>query len=214
MEEDMKEGHLEEQVKKKLEEENSKTFWKVLVVLGVFVAFFGAWLIISYNQHHFNYKGVNFEEVNEIAPYRTSIPVGYGNPLTGNAIEERNYYFYLRKDPRKTGEIPFEGKLVFRKDMVINSTGNLNCAGDGIIGVANLAKLYQTMGTDVIKDETADCDDQGRYLFLQMQEGNETGIKQTGPTCYIISVHNCDILSATERFMIESFVEFKEELNS
>ena len=197
---------------KKAEKENNKTFRNVLLILGIFVAFFAIWLIISYNQTRFDYRGVGFEKVNEIAPYRTSIPVNYQGSITGAAIEERDYYFYLRNDPRKTDSIPFSGELVFKSNVVINSTGDFNCEGRGVIGVANLAKLYQVLGASVIKDENATCDSEERYVFLQMEEGSETKIEQTGPACYTIYISNCEVLEATERFMTETFVKLDEIL--
>ena len=93
------------------------------------------------------------------------------------------------------------------RNMVINQTSNFNCNGDGIIGVANLLKLYNVLGVDVISDQNATCDSKERYVFLNIKDGNETKIEQTGKTCYEIQVNSCDILSATERFMLETFIE-------
>jgi len=204
---------LESEVKKKMEKENNKTFIKVLLVLGLFIAFFAAWLIISYNQARFDYRGVAFEHVDEIAPYRTSIPVNLANidsTITGGAVGIRDYYFYLRADPRKTDKIPFEGELVIPKVLAFNTTGNFNCQGRGVIGVTNLARLYGAMGTIVTKDENATCSDDGSFILIQMEEGNETKIIQTGPTCYTMKIANCEALEVTERYMIETFVKLKE----
>lgn len=209
MEENIKE-ESEAEIKAKIEKDNRRTMRNVLLILGAFVLFFALWMIISYNQARFDYEGVVFEKVNEIAPYRTSIPIDYQNPITGNAIEERDYYFYLRNDPRKLDYIPFDGNIEFKDNMVVNSTEDFNCGGRGVIGVANLAKLYQVLGANVIKDESANCDPDGRYIFLQLEKGNESKIEQVGPACYTLYISNCEVLEVTEKFMIETFTKIDE----
>jgi hypothetical protein len=89
-------------------------------------------------------------------------------------------------------------------------TNSFNCDGDGVIGIANVLNLYKIIGTQVIKDENASCDDLlGRYMFLNIKEGNETKINDYGlkGACYNIEVKGCDILPATERFMLETLIK-------
>jgi hypothetical protein len=50
-------------------------------------------------------------------------------------------------------------------------------------------------------------------MFVQIEEGEETRIEQFGPSCYKLIVNDCEILPATERFMIEVFSEFNALLN-
>mgnify|MGYP000259427762 CR=1 FL=1 len=61
------------------------------------------------------------------------------------------YNIYIRKDPRKLAEIPFEGDLVLKKNMVINMTEEFRCEGYGIIAVANVINLYEAIGVDVMQ---------------------------------------------------------------
>ncbi len=188
------------------------------VIIFFIVAFIGliTWGVISKSISSFEYKGVEFEIVKEIAPYRTSVPVivnEKGIAITGAAINTP-YYFYIRNDPRELDKIPFDGEVKFLKNVAIKSEKEFNCDGDGIIGIANLAQLYQVLGAKVIKDQEAECDKQGRYMLLNFVEGNKTEIKEIGNACYEIRVNNCEILKATERFMAESFVEFNEIKNS
>jgi hypothetical protein len=98
--------------------------------------------------------------------------------------------------------------------MVINMTNDFNCNGDGIIALANLVKLYSIMGASVIKDENATCDLQGSYMFLRIENGNQTKIEQFGPACYKIYVNNCEILAGTEKFMTETFSEIIKAMKS
>lgn len=151
------------------------------------------------------YEGVDFKMVKEgqILLYNTALPVIYNG-------QKVRYNFYLRNDPRKLSKISFEGNLVFKDNMVINSTEDFHCEGRGIIAVANILNLYEVIGTKVIKDESATCDSQGRYVYLNILPGNETRVEQFGPACYNIYINDCEILEGTERFMLETFVELQE----
>lgn len=198
-----------EEVSEKVKKEQNKILKLFLMVMGLFVVAVVVWLVISYNQAHFKYMEVDFDVVDEIAPYRTGLASGINDPITG-AVVEKPFYFYIRNDPRQLDKIPFEGNLVFLRTMVINSSEDFMCEGKGIIGVTNLAQLYRFMGTDVVKDKNVGCDSQGRYMFLQIESGNETRIDEIGSACYSLKVSNCEILEVTERFMTETFVRVGE----
>ncbi|MEK6917371.1 MAG: hypothetical protein AABW51_00295 [Nanoarchaeota archaeon] len=189
----------------KVDNEN-KTLRNLFIIVGVLVVFFIVWIVVSKESNKFEYNGVKFERVKEIAPYRTSLPILMKDPITG-ATSQVPYYFYLRKDPKISGEVVFNGTLNIKKNMVIASDAELNCGGDGIISVANLAKLYGVLGTKVIKDENAGCDPPGNFMYVNMSISNETRIDQYGPACYSIKIKNCEVLDATERFMVETFVK-------
>ncbi|MEK6842208.1 MAG: hypothetical protein AABX84_00170 [Nanoarchaeota archaeon] len=176
---------------------------KMFLALGILiVSFFGVWFFMN-SLNDFEYKGITFETVKEIAPYRTSIPVLYQGV-------ETDYNFYLRNDPREMENIVFDGNINFKPFMVVNATNSLNCNGDGIIAIANLANLYKVLGTQVIKDQNATCDSNGTYMFLNIAEGNETRIEKYGPSCYQLNVSNCEILKVTEKFMVESLAKVEE----
>lgn len=202
--EEKEKAPTDEQIKKE-----KKTFRNVMIVMGVCVLFFLATYFIINWSKQFNYNGVNFV-VDKTAMagktlYKTSIPVLY----QGNIAD---YNIYLRRDPRTTGLISFDGTLNINSNMVINITQDFNCNGDGIIGVANFLKLYNLIGTTVIKDENATCDDNGDYMFVKIKEGNETKIEQFGTSCYNIYIKDCEILEGTERFMLETFIETNKAL--
>ena len=73
-----------------------------------------------------------------------------------------------------------------------------------------MVNLYDLLGTKVIRDETAGCDAAGRYIFLQIEAGNETRVEQSWGSCYRIIINECEILEGTERFMLETFIEVNE----
>lgn len=197
---------------KKENPEYNRIARNLFLFLGFIVALFAVWLIVSYNQTRFEYEGVDFQRVKEIAPYRTGIPVTVSDSkITGGVIQNTNYYFYLRNDPRALKDIPFNGDIVIKKDLVMRSDASFNCNGEGLIGVANLAKLYEIIGTKVMVDKNATCDESGRYMFISMEEGNKTEIEKYGPSCYRMKISNCEVLKATEKFMIKTFAEIKNQ---
>ncbi len=186
-----------------------KIFLTLVMAMGFCVLVFLSIYFVIKLSNQFEYNGVSFAvdktTMTGTTLYRTSIPVIYqGSPA--------DYNLYLRKDPRILSLIPFNGILNINTNMVVNMTDDFNCNGDGIIGVANLVKLYGLIGTEVIQDANATCDAEGRYMFLRVEEGNETRIEKFGISCYKIYVKNCEILEGTERFMIETLVQINKAI--
>jgi hypothetical protein len=202
----MEEGKIEN---KDVEKNHKKALRTAFVVIILCALFFVLVYFFLNSARNFEYKGITGNVVREgnIIFYQISLPVEY----QGKTVP---YNFYLRNDPNKLQNIPFNGSIVFKKNVVINSTGNLSCEGFGVIGVANLVQLYEILGAKVIRDENASCDALERYLFLQIEEGNETRIDQTNNACYTIKISNCKILEATERLMYETISEAKKSLTA
>lgn len=203
--EDKKTEEAEISEKERVKNEK-KILRNVLLVIGVMIMVFVSYLVASYFISNFEYEGVRFSVVSDEfvgVLYNTYVPVVYDG-------KNANYNFWLRNDPRKTiREVEFDGDLAIKPLMVINITGDLNCNGDGIIAIPNLSNLYKVAGADVVKNSTVTCSASGEYSYIDIQAGNETKITEVAPACYEISVNNCEILMATERFMIETFVELK-----
>ncbi len=189
-------------VKKQISNEN-RILRNIFIFIGILVILSLIGYLVINNIRNFEYQGVNFETVNFcdkkpcLILYQTSLPVIYDG-------KKADYNFYLRKDPRKSN-VTFKGELNLIPKMVINSTEDFNCNGDGIIAMANLVKLYSVIGSKVIKNKTLECDSSGNYMFLQIQKGNKTSIEQFGTACYNLKVNNCEILESTEKFMTETF---------
>lgn len=194
--------------------EQNKILKKVFIGVGIFVGviLLGVWFIDSVR--HFEYEGVKFNVVKEgeLILYNTALPVytQTGVSLSGHSIlteHTADYNFYLRKDPRKLEYIPFNGELKMRKILVINATKEFDCEGDEIIAIANLVNLYEFGGAQIMTDPNATCDSDGRYMFINLQEGEVSSIEQTGPACYNLNIKACEILEVTEKFMVETFVD-------
>lgn len=194
-------------LKKNMAKSQDRILRNFLIGMAALIIFVILFVYAVKSTKKFEYEGVNFEVVKngKLVFYNTQVPV----LINGQSAQ---YNFYLRNDPRKTGtEVPIEGNLVLAKNLVINSSEELNCDGDGIIAIANLLNLYKMSGINVIKDDNASCDYSGRYAFIKIQTANETSIEEFGPKCYNLNINNCEILKGTERLMIESFIEIKED---
>lgn len=218
---DVKKNGKEETIKScGIEEEKSpsqeqikgekKIFLKIMLVMGGLVLFFLSFYLVTYFQNNFEVNGVKFNvdktDMQGQTIYKTFITgTSYnGVFIPGGTIGKKtNFNFYLRGDPRKTENIPFNGSIVLTKTMVLNQKENFACNG-GYIGIANLLNLYNAISVKVISDENVSCDNQGQYVYINIQNANETSIEQFGPTCYNINVKNCEILPVTEKMMIET----------
>lgn len=192
-----KETRIHERIKE------NKLLLKIILVIGLFflailVAFF-----IMRSSARPDYNGVTFNVVQEgeLTFYQTAFNVIYkGKPTV--------YNFYLRNNPKELKKnVPFDGELELRNIMVLNSTTeNLFCEGDWNLAIGNLLNL-NIFNIDIMRDENASCSSEGDYMFVQIEEGEETKVEQFGPSCYKLIVNDCEILPATERFMIEVFSE-------
>ncbi len=183
----------------------NKILRNFLIWLGILIFVFILVFLIINSMKHFEYSGVSFSIIKEgeVIFYHTSFPMY--SPITGKYIPE--YNIYLRNDPRKLENIPFEGEMNLRERLVLNSTESFSCGGHGGIAGYNFQQILGAVGIKVIKDPNATCDSQGRYMFVQIQPGDITSIEQFGPACYNLNVNNCEILKVTEKFIIETLIE-------
>jgi len=194
--------------KDSLSKEKKKTLINILVFIGIFIAIFLFVFFVTKTDKSINYKGIEFNTLEKagITFYYTYFNVTYQK-------KPAQYYIYLRNNPKKLDkQIPFEGELSPRNFLVMNiSSENLSCDGDGVIAIANCQDI-SIFDIEIMRDENASCDEEGRYTFIQIEEGTTTKIEQYGPSCYRLTVNNCEILPVTERLMIEYFVKVYEKL--
>lgn len=179
-------------------------FATIIFLVAVLVVFF----YVEGRMSHFVYKGVSFDTIkqNSLVFYKT------GFPVIANG-QNATYNFYIRNDPRNLERINFTGDIVFRSDMVLNISNDLNCNGDGVIAVANLVNM-NIFRMNVFKNESMGCNPEGNYTFVNIRSANESSINEYSPGCYNLNVANCEILPVTEKFMVESFVKANEIIYS
>ena len=198
---------------KEQEKRHNKLLRNILIGLLVVVLLILGLIYVFYSANHFSYRGITGDVVQEegILFYRTSFPVRY----QGQVVP---YNIYIRNDPRKLDDIPFEGEMDFGEKfpddnnyrLVINMSEAFDCEGDEVIAIPNMVNL-KALGIKVVRDESATCDPEGRYMFINIKKGEGSEIIQVGDSCYDLVVKECEILKVTERFMVEAFVKYYSE---
>jgi len=192
----------------------SKESKTIIAVLIIALAFVGFALTVNYLRARsvmINYHGVDFavEKTGSLIFYHTQIPYYAKDPKI-------KYNFWIRNNPKALeNKVDFDGEMYIRPIIVFNLTGSdFQCDGDGIIAMKNLEQLYQVLGSKVIVDPNATCEteypDTPRYVYVNIQPGEQTKIQQVSKACYTIYVKDCEILPATERYMTETFVAMKD----
>ncbi len=216
-----KESNAESLTKNEINEQN-KTLKKVFIGVGVFIGviLLCVWFINSVR--YFEYEDVKFSVIKEgeLILYNTALPVytQTGVSLSGQSIlTERvgDYNFYLRNDPRKLEYIPFNGEILFRENMVLDvTTEELFCEGDWSLAIGNIQRLYPLVGINLlVKNESATYKPENEHMFITINKRNQTEIKQLDEFNYEINVNICEILKATEKFMVETFVKIAKREN-
>lgn len=195
---------------KNLKEQN-KQLKNLFIGIGIFVVLILIGVLFVNSVRQVKYDGVDFEVIREgdLIFYNTKIPL-----YDSNGEHYANHNFFLRNDPKDLEDVEFNGELELKNLILLNSEEDFNCDGDGIIAVANLKQLFEILGAKVIKDENSACDSEERYTYINLKSGDKTKIEQIGPACYDILINNCEILEGTERFMLETFIQFNNQLNN
>lgn len=217
--------------KKELTRYNTILKW-FLIILGVILALFFIIAIAIDSAKYFDYRGLTGEMVQEgdLFFYKITFPVWYG----GKKVP---YNVYLRNNPEDLGEkIPFNfdseqganeieignkfSDGMYRLILNASDQEDFECVGekkgDVVISIANMVNL-RAMGITIMTDANATCDYEGdgRYMYVNLRPAKEsetTQINQIGPACYEIIAKDCDVLKATERFMVEALVKHAEKV--
>jgi len=195
-----------------IKEKEKKQLRSVLFMIGFLVVLFLGIFFLMNASKQFNYKGVDFEVMREgrLILYRTDLPVKITDGVTGQVINT-DYNIFFRTDPRKLENVPFDGKINIKRDMIMNFTENFNCDGYGVIAIANMMNLFDLLKISAVKNDSLGCNTQSKYTFLRLQAGNETGIDQVHTNCYDLTINNCEILEVTERYLLELLVKINED---
>ncbi|MDP1696083.1 MAG: hypothetical protein Q8L29_04165 [archaeon] len=211
----MKEKKQEEKPKKK--DGNREIIW-VLVVMGVLILSIVVTYSLIQSMKTFSSDGLTFtkEKHGNIIFYHYYYSFEKAGQVYTNNV-------YLRNDPREN-EVPITGNGIFfyqgkANYLSINST-NLGECPDASIAVSELTKLFTNNLMEVrpaTLDKTeaqekdiryASCATEKDSVVVEVFEGEETKITSNG-YCYKIEVANCEILKATEKFIVQSIVDAK-----
>lgn len=193
----------EEEIEKGDDKKHLKKYHKIfrnfLIGMGIFIVLLILlWLFLgSLGKYHYKDLDFDVQRVGEVTFYHTEVP------FRSDGVE---FVFnsYIRNNPEQLEEeILFEGSMKLRKMMVVEVNSEFDCDQDEDIAFGNLNQHLNILGTGVIQDPNATCDGQQRYMFVRFQEGNSTRIEEFSSACYDVYVNDCEILEATERFLIE-----------
>lgn len=172
----------------------------ILIVIGLYY--------YTDSLRYTDYDGVEFTTVAEgdLIFYRTQVPVSYQGKIVP-------YNFYLRTKPSELSKIPFDREgFELMKFAVLNFTDEFDCNdGDEVIAVANLKKIHDILGIQMMTDPNAKCDDEGRYVYYNLMKSDKTEIEKIGKNCYNVKISDCEILPATEKIMAEMFYKLNQK---
>jgi hypothetical protein len=174
----------------------------ILLGCGLLIACFVIGYFMIGKVGSFEYENIDFDTIIE-----GSVKFFHTSFVIKDDRQTIDYNVYIRNDPRELEKIPFEGEMNLKEMMVLENEGNFVCDGDGGIASFNLKQVFNAVGIQIIKDPEAKCDEQGRYMFVKIEQGEETKVEQTSETCYTIHVKDCEILKGMERFLLEAIVK-------
>lgn len=193
----------------------------IIIALVVLVILFFLMYFFFHNYGKINYQGLIFtkEKFGKIPIYRYSY---YFN----DSGQTYKYNLYLRNDPRKNN-IPVDEGIEFSRGKMtfisINST--LSKCEDGGIAISSLSafltnNLINVKGATPDKKESeenniryATCESYPDNTVILIQPGEETRIDKKNKNCYIVSISQCQILDAVEKFEVQSILDAKARNN-
>jgi len=210
------EGTEEVEVSTKNQLKNQEKLLKnILILLGIIVLLvLGSYIYIQ-TLRHSTYGEIEFRTANlgtedDLLIMYETITLADSNDGT-----EGQFGFRIRTKPSKLKKIPFEGIENFNL-MKVNGysygEGTFDCEGNGVIAMPNFQRLFQKIGMELVHDENASCDPEGRYNQFNLIYGDKTEIKEVGNRCYDVVIEgnddSCEILPATEKLMVEIFSKY------
>jgi hypothetical protein len=105
--------------------------------------------------------------------------------------------------------MPFDREgFKLMKYTLINSQDTFDCE-DTNIAIANLDLLSNAMGIKVYKQTNGTCDEEKRFLYFNLMQGNKTEIEKIDDLCYNVKIKDCEILPATEKILAEMIYAYK-----
>jgi hypothetical protein len=198
-----------------------KVEWQLLKILGFF-----AFLVVVFFVASEVFKQMNQVEVGELTFTRGKFGniEAYHYPYYFEKDKQLiNYNLYVRNNPAEN-DVPVEGgKIAFSQGITYISVDNLGLkeCPQSIIAIADLSNFISGNGITVksasVNEEEAEkvdkpfvtCENKSeRSKVIEIKAAEQTRIdvdEENG--CYVISVANCEILKATEKFEVQSLID-------
>ncbi len=217
---DKKEGKEKEISEEVIPKRKTKEIYVILAFMAGLVILFLISVSIFNSLKIFDYEGLTFtkERFGEIPVFHYYYYIN--NPITGNVIAK--YNLYLRNDPREN-DVPIEGEIEFLSPqeyhyISVNGTGLEQCPQSSLaIGTLSafltnnqLSVKGASPESEIAEKEVVPyitCENTKDRVVILIQSGNETKIERIGKRCHVISVSNCEILEAIEKFEVQSILD-------
>jgi len=224
--------------KEKIEQKTSPKRDKELYwIFGVMVAAIALFLVgFSFvkESNSFDYQGLDFQKemLGNIPLYKHTYLTEKIVRTTAQIVRTGDasaVTILLRNDPRKLKNIPIEGKIEYLPVehfvyITVDSSPELLC-DYSTIAMAELSSFMTQNGFAAkagISDEAAaeeqnldyiSCENYPDKMVISFKSGDSPSVVREG-NCYTITVADCDILAPTEKFIIQSILDAKEEVSS
>ena len=216
----IKEETKKKSKKTKKERKIEKELLLIAGFMGFLVLMFFFVSSVFKSLNNFEYQGLEFkkERVGEIPVYHYSY---YFKDAGGKVFQ---YNLYLRYDPRENNVTVEGGDIEFSANkktfITLNETESLQQCRESVLAIAGLTSFLTDNRLSVgggnadfweagrKGQEWITCENKPSNVVINIAEGDETKIKINGK-CHEITVANCEILQATERYEIESILDAK-----
>jgi hypothetical protein len=233
-----KEKELSEKFKQPTEEKDKKIsskidrelYW-VFSIMVLAIAIFLVGFVLTKESKSFDYNGLDFQKemLGNIPLYKHTYLTEKISRTSAQVIrtgDASNVIILLRNDPRKLDVIPVEGKIEYLPVeqyvyITFDTSPELLCEY-GSIAMAELSSFLTQNGfvakAGVSNEATAKeqnlsyitCENHPERMVISLRAGDKPSVVRNG-NCYTLSVANCDILAPTEKFIVQSIIDAKEE---
>src|SRR3989338_1444787 len=210
-------GKKEEKIGKKVD--NTKQLYWIFGTMAFLIVVLLISSSVFQSLNRFEYEGLIFtkERFGEIPVFHHYYFYNYNG-------QQYKFNLYLRNDPR-SNEIPINSEIEYPLGkfayISTNITGLEECP-QTTLAVATLSAFLTNnqiihKGATFNREEAASLDveyvDCGTYTdrtTILIQDGSETKIEQKTEMCHVITVSNCQILLAIEKFEVKSILDARE----
>lgn len=214
--------------------QNKQIKWSIFIMVSVILVIVLIFFVKANFIDKFRYGGLTFQktQLGDIIFYSTRFPI-----VTGTGQVVGDYAVNLRNDPRKLDSIPINisrGRIDFTVEsrikygpVYVTLDPTMEVCEDSGIALLTLSGFLRDSNLDIqsaVTDKNyaeennltyRGCDDSGFDTVIIIREGEETIINEVGLHCYEIKFNDCEILQASERFilsLLEQYASRFEEL--
>ncbi len=202
-------------------------YWIIGAILILAAVFFISYFAFN-NFNNFQYNGLSFtrERFGDIPVFHHYYFFNYGG-------ETYKYNLFLRKDPRKNA-VPMTGRAVENGVeftlgnnvyVSVDPNGLVGCEY-GAVGISQLSSFLadnqlKVEGASPIKEiadelnvSYATCNTNPLDTVVIIKGGDETSVDYVRNNCAIISIAQCQVLEAIEKFQVKAVLDARARANA